>query len=249
MQGVVAALDRLPFRVLAVLAAALAAVGAALAQQPEPPAAAAYAEATQRWADEALAGDRALQALPLRVEVEVGALDTRLRLAPCAKVEPYLPPGTRLWGRARIGLRCADGAARWNVFLPLTVRAFGPAWVLKTNLAPGSSVRADDLVEAEADWAAEPSPIVADAAGWTGQVAARGLQAGSALRQSMLRPAQVFQAGTQVRVVARGAGFSVAADGQALSAGVVGQLARVRMDNGRVMSGVVLDARTVAIEM
>ena len=58
-----------------------------------------------------------------------------------------------------------------------------------------------------------------------------------------------FQAGAQVRVVAQGAGFQIASDGQALSAGVVGQPARVRMDNGRVMTGVVLDNRTVKLEI
>ncbi|NVO06329.1 MAG: flagella basal body P-ring formation protein FlgA, partial [Rhodoferax sp.] len=69
------------------------------------------------------------------------------------------------------------------------------------------------------------------------------------LRQGTVRATQVFQAGSQVRVVAEGVGFQVSADAQALSAGVVGQPARVRMDNGRVASGTVLDARTVKIEL
>jgi flagella basal body P-ring formation protein FlgA len=65
----------------------------------------------------------------------------------------------------------------------------------------------------------------------------------------MVKPAQVFQAGAQVRVVAQGPGFQVSSDAQALSAGVVGQIARVRMENGRVSSGIVLDMRTVKIEL
>ena len=32
------------------------------------------------------------------MEVSVGTLDSRLRLAPCSRVEPYLPAGSRLWG-------------------------------------------------------------------------------------------------------------------------------------------------------
>jgi flagella basal body P-ring formation protein FlgA len=50
-------------------------------------------------------------------------------------------------------------------------------------------------------------------------------------------------------VVAQGVGFQAASDAVALSAGVIGQSARVRMDNGRVASGVVLDVRTVKIEL
>ena len=65
---------------------------------------------------QALALQASAQAAPgLRVEVRVGALDARLRLAPCENVQPYLPAGTRLWGNARIGLRCADATVRWNV--------------------------------------------------------------------------------------------------------------------------------------
>ena len=84
--------------------------------------------------------------------------------------------------------------------------------------------------------------------GWAG-VAVRTLGTGQALRQALLRPAQVFQAGSQVRVLAQGAGFQVVSDGLALSAGVIGQTARVRMDNGRVMSGLVSDHKTVQLDL
>ena len=106
-----------------------------------------------------------------------------------------------------------------------------------------------DAIESEVDWAEENSPIVASPAQWVGQVAARALTTGQPLRLGMIKPAQVFQAGAQVRVIAQGAGFQITSDGQALSAGVVGQPARVRMDNGRVMMGVVLDSRTVKLDI
>jgi flagellar basal body P-ring formation protein FlgA len=50
-------------------------------------------------------------------------------------------------------------------------------------------------------------------------------------------------------VLAQGAGFQIVADGLALSAGVIGQSARVRMDNGRVMSGLVSDHKTVQLDL
>jgi len=205
----------------------------------------------QRWVESAVAQvpSDASGGAPLRMEVVVGALDTRLRLAPCAKIEPYIPTGTRLWGRSRIGLRCLDGAARWNVFLPVTVKAFGQAWIAKSNVNAGAVLTMADAMAAEVDWADDVSPVVALPEQWVGQIATRSWSAGQAIRQSMLKPAQVFQAGTQIRVVAQGVGFQVTSDGQAMTAGVVGQVARVRMDSGRVMSGMVLDARTVRIEM
>jgi flagella basal body P-ring formation protein FlgA len=187
--------------------------------------------------------------MALRMEVAVGALDPRLQLAPCAKVEPYMPPGTRLWGKSRLGLRCLSGTTRWNVFLPVTVKALGRAWVAKSNVAAGTVLTAADAMEAEVDWAADASPVVANMENWVGQVAARSWVAGQTVRQAMVKPAQVFQAGTQIRVLAQGVGFQVLSDGQAVTAGVVGQPAKVRLDSGRVMSGVVQDARTIIIEM
>ena len=204
---------------------------------------------TQDWLRDATHSAQSSGATALRMEVKVGNLDSRLRLAPCGNVEPYLPPGSRLWGRTRIGLRCIDGVSRWNVSLPVTVNAFGNAWVIKSPVQPGAAITEDDVVEAEVNWAEEPNPVIRDRALWVGQTATRVLTTGQTLRQGMVKPAQVFQAGAVVRVVAQGPGFQVSSDAQALSAGVVGQVAKVRMENGRVSSGVVLDMRTVKIDL
>ncbi len=208
-----------------------------------------YAALAQTWARSTLAQSPPDANVRLRMEVTAGALDSRLRLAPCGNVEAYLPPGARLWGHGRVGLRCVDGMARWNVSVPVTVRALGNAWVVRGQVLAGSPVTQNDVVQAEVDWAEDSSPVLVDPALWLGQTASRTLSSGQVLRQGVVRPTQVFQAGTQVRVVAEGPGFQVSSDAQALAAGVVGQSTRVRMDNGRITSGTVLDARTVRIDL
>ena len=215
-------------------------------EQTNPP---DYLQATQRWLDEAVSSIRPSESIPLRMEVVLGELDRRLQLAPCARVEPYIPVGTQLWGKTRLGLRCLEGVSRWNVFLPITIRAYGTAWVLKSNVLPGTVLTENDAIEAEVDWAEERTPIMANPSQWVGQVATKMLSAGQALRAGMSRAAQVFQSGSQVQVVAQGAGFQITSAGQAMSAGVVGQSARVKMDNGRVLSGVVVDSRTVRLDI
>jgi len=211
--------------------------------------AALISEQSQVWLDQAVAAARPTGSAPLRMVVHVGALDSRLNLAPCGMVEPYLPPGVRLWGKTRIGLRCIDGLARWNVFLPVHVQAFGQTWVVRSDIAAGSQLALDDAVLAEVDWAQENASVLADPELWVGHTATRGLRTGQPLRHGMVKPSQVFQAGSMVRIVAQGPGFTVTSDGQALSAGVVGEMARVRIDNGRILSGVVLDMRTVKVNL
>jgi flagella basal body P-ring formation protein FlgA len=208
-----------------------------------------YRALVLRWATDAAQAQAPLTQPPLRVEVSVGNLDNRLKLAACPSVEPYLPPGSRLWGKSRVGLRCVDGPVRWAVSLPVTVKALGDAWVVRSQVASGAVIAQSDVVQAQVDWAEESSPVLADASAWMGQTATRMLTTGQTLRQGMVKPAQVFQAGAPVRVVAQGVGFQVSGDAQALSVGVVGQLARVRMENGRITTGIVLDVNTVRIDL
>jgi len=74
---------------------------------------------------------------------------------------------------------------------------------------------------------------------------ARPLQAGQALRQNMVRAPDLFQSGASVRVVVQGQGYAGTASGQAMSAGAQGQNVRVRMANGRIVAGIVLEDGTI----
>jgi len=204
-------------------------------------------ESTRQWVEQALKTAQASSgiAVPLHMEVIVGALDPRLRLAPCERIEPYLPVGTRLWGRTRLGLRCAIGPSRWNVFLPITIKAMGPAWVLTGPVASGAVLTEAHAMQAEVDWAAENDMVVADPAQWVGKTTGRALAAGQALRQSMLRAPRLFLAGAQVRVVSKGGGFTISGSGQAMGPAGAGDTVRVRMPNGKIITGVVTEEGVV----
>lgn len=186
---------------------------------------------------------------PLRFEVQVGALDTRLRLAACQRIEPYIPPGVRLWGKARIGLRCAQGTKPWNVYLPITVRVLGQALVAATPLPAGATLREDDLRRAEVDFAEDNASVVTDASLAVGRVLTRPLIAGRSVRQTDLKPRLWFAAGDSVKLRASGPGFSVAGSGQALTPGVEGQTARVRTDGGQIVTGTPVGTRVVELSL
>lgn len=226
----------------AVVACALACVLTGTAHAED--GAAQLSQIGQRFIDQALNQGGAEQAkasngLPLRMQVQMGQLDSRLRLAACARVEPYLPAGSRLWGRTRLGLRCVQGAVHWNVFLPITVHAFGPAWAVQGNIPAGKTLSAEDAVPAEVDWAEDSAPVFANAQDFIGMVAARPLSSGQALRQNMVRPPALFAAGAPVQVMVNGGSFSIASSGKAMAAAGEGQQVRVRMDNGRLVTGTV----------
>jgi flagella basal body P-ring formation protein FlgA len=185
----------------------------------------------------------------LRTEVSVGRLDPRLKLAPCQQVQPYLPTGTRLWGAARVGLRCLDPGVRWNVFLPVTVAVHGPGLVAASALPAGATLTPADVRPAEVNLAGGPSRAIDDPAFAIGRVLARPLSAGEALRTDSLRPRQWFSAGETVRISAGGAGWRIHGEGLALNPGVEGQPVRVRTESGRVVSGLATGERVVEVPL
>ena len=182
-----------------------------------------------------------------KVAVEIGQLDARLKLAPCQQVQPYLPPGVSAWGRSRIGLRCTDGVARWNVTLPVRVAVYGRAVVASAPLPAGVNLSQEHLALADIDIAAEPGAVFTDPALLIGRTLARPIGAAEALRAPALKSRQWFAAGETVQVLAVGPGFSAAAEAQALSAGIEGQDVRVRFESGRIVSGRAVGERKVEL--
>lgn len=243
---------RLPLRHrLAALGLACAALAAGLPARGEEAddtgLAATLAAQLERFADETTRtlGDK----MPGRLSVEVGRIDPRLRLAPCARIEPYLPRGTRLWGKAHIGVRCAEGPKRWNVYLPITVSVMAPALVAATPLASGATIGPADLMEAEVDLAAAQGSLYTDPAQLVGRVLQRPVGAGQGIRDTDVKLRQWFAAGDTVGISSVGGGFAVRSTGQALTPGFEGQTARIRTDSGRIISGVAVGEREVELRL
>jgi flagella basal body P-ring formation protein FlgA len=182
-----------------------------------------------------------------RVEVTVGQLDPRLQLAPCARIEPFVPPGVRLWGRTHVGLRCAEGA-HWSVRLPVTVRVSGPALVATRALAAQMPITADDVTVAEVEWTREPHGVAVDLAQLSNRVLLHPLNPGQPIPLAALRAPQVIAAGDPVKVLGQGRGFAVSADAVALGPAQDGQVVRVRTESGRVITGTARSGRRVEVE-
>ncbi len=228
----------------------LCAAGAALAQQLPALAQTASAVPPADLARAlALVGDAAVRLAPAgaRIQVLPGVLDARLQLAPCGRADAYLPTGVPAWGRTRVGLRCADGSARWNVLMPVTVQVWAPAAVARVALPAGAALADSPMQLAEIDWAAASSPAFANTDLLSGRQLARPVAAGQAVRQADLLPRQWFAAGDTVKIVATGAGFAIYSEGVALGSGQDGHPVRVRMPGDRYVVGRAVAQRQVEV--
>lgn len=185
-----------------------------------------------------------------RTEVSMGRLDTRLRLAPCDKILTYLPSGTRLVGKTRVGLRCVQGVTPWSVYVPVTVNIFGNALVSSSVLPAGHVLSAEDFRQAEVNLAEDTmNPPITDAAVLLGRTLAKPMAPGQSLRADSLKARQWFAAGDPVQIRVAGSGFAVAGVGEALTAGLEGLPARVRTESGRVISGMPVAERQLELAL
>jgi flagella basal body P-ring formation protein FlgA len=225
-------------RLAGVALAALAAAGAPAWAQDEPGYApdTALLQQVETMARNGASAATAEQPKGVRVDVKVGKLDPRLKLAPCQHIETYLPHGLPVWGATRIGLRCTQGTRLWNVSIPIQVSVFAQATVLKSALPAGTVLDAGQLAQAEVDIAAAPGAVVPDPMLVVGRTLGRALAAGATLRQTDLKARQFFAAGETVRVTAVGQGWSVETEGKAVGPGIEGQNVNVRTEAGRLLS-------------
>lgn len=192
-----------------------------------------------------------LDAQPLpgggELEIVVGEVDPRLMLAPCARIEPFVPPGARLWGRATLGVRCVEGAA-WTAYLPVQIKVFAPVLVAARPIPRGATVVDADVRTERMDVTQFPGGVLGAGDPVEGRTAVRTLAAGEPLRRDLLRTPRVVEAGDAVKVVFEGPSFSVAAEGKALSAAGDGESARVAVATGRVLTGVARPGKVIQIQ-
>src|SRR2546423_7042027 len=168
------------------------------------------------------------------VEVVVGEPDARLKLAPCARMEPFIPNGARLLGRTSLGVRCLEGAS-WIAYVPVQIKLFVDAWVAARPIPRGAPLGPDDVRLERIDVAPLNGNAVLPDMTLVGRTAARALAPGEPLRRDYLRSPPVVQPGDAVQVVALGTGFAAQSPGKALTAAAEGQTAQVALPGGKIL--------------
>lgn len=173
------------------------------------------------------------QSIPGQVSLTVHDLDARTRLPACADLQAFLPPGARLMGKTSVGVRC-NGTPEWRVFLQAEIRIRAERLVIARPLPQGHLLTAADFTVQPGEL--EQPGILTEAAQAEGRTLKFALGAGQVLRQDMLRPQYVVRQGQAVKMVVRGAGYTVSGSGTALNDAERGGALRVKAASGQVIA-------------
>lgn len=170
------------------------------------------------------------------------------RLAPCDVLSPFMPSSMRLRSRMTVGVRC-NAPKPWTTYVQATVSVPGHYYVASRRIAAGQALSPDDLAPREGDLVALPPGAITDPQTVVGMTAAYRINAGQTVKGAALRNAQSVLRGTNVRINARGNGFTVSSEGQALDNAAPGAMVQVRTAGGQVVSGIVRNATLVEIQL
>jgi flagella basal body P-ring formation protein FlgA len=171
-----------------------------------------------------------------RITVELGRLDPRLNLAACVSPEPFLPKGSRPFGRTTVGIRCT-APVPWVVYMQVNIHTFGDYYLTANALAQGQVVGAQDLKIANGDLSMLPAGIVTSPTQAIGRTTSMAMRAGTPLRKDELRSQLVVRQGQTVKVVSNGPGFQITSEATASGNAVDGQMVQARTAAGQTVSG------------
>jgi flagella basal body P-ring formation protein FlgA len=170
------------------------------------------------------------------------------RLTPCDTMSPFMPAGMRLRPRMTVGVRC-NAPRPWTTYVQATVSVPGQYYVASRLIAAGQALTPADLAPRDGDLVALPPGAITDPQAVVGMTAAYRINAGQPVRGSSLRNAQSVLRGSNVRINARGKGFVVSSEGQALENAAPGATVQVRTASGQVISGIVRNAGLVEMQL
>jgi len=165
----------------------------------------------------------------------------------CADPKIQLRPGAKPVGRIALGLSC--DAPRWRGAVQITVSARKRYLAAARPMSIGSVVTDADVTIIEGDWSSLPDDVLTEPEQAVGRTISRAVVTGQAIGLNFVRQTAVIKSGERVRIQMVGSGFTVGGEGVASQQGSTGDLIRVKMANGQVVTAVVVRSGLVEVRI
>ncbi len=183
---------------------------------------------------------------PGKVSVHAGAIDPNLKLAQCPDMQVFMPTGSRAWGKTSVGVRC-NAPNVWTIYVQANVNVIAQYLVASSPLAQGQTVTDQDMMFESGDLTQLPAGVFTEQSQAIGRTVNISMNAGTVLRQELLKVAPVVQQGQTVMVISKGKGFSVSAEGLSMAKANEGQVVQVKVASGQVVTGIARNGGQVEV--
>ena len=187
--------------------------------------------------------------LPGKAQVEVGSLDSRLKLSACDQpLQTYDSPNGLRGGRGVVGVRC-EGGKPWKLYVPVRIAVLEQIVVSRRPIVRGHTLTAADIMLDEVDTSGLHKAYFTRLEDVVGLRTKRSIGSGKTLHAGLLRREQLVKRGSQVEIVAHSSGLHITMRGKALADGGRGDRIRVKnVNSGRIITGTVSGRGVIRVQ-
>jgi flagella basal body P-ring formation protein FlgA len=152
-------------------------------------------------------------------EVEVGTIDSRLRLSACDNIGVELPQANAAMMTAKVTCQTPN----WTLYVPVRLHAWVDAVIAATNLPPNTTLTAAQLTRGRVDaFANNNTGLVTDPHQAEGKILRTGLMAGAPIMTPQLDLPIAVRRGQKVMLTLTDPEMTIKATATALEDGRVG---------------------------
>lgn len=181
-------------------------------------------------------------------QAQAGPLDHRLHMPACGAPLQTTGPAPNAGNAWLVAVHCT-GPSIWTLYIPVHATQRRPVVVLTRSLPPGMPIPADAVTVQERDVSALSYGYVGSLDQAVGKLLRHPVSAGATLTPDAVASPASVKHGQEVTLLCEAGGFSVRADGKALSDGASGDRIKAEnLDTHRVVEGVVRENGVVEIE-
>ncbi len=180
--------------------------------------------------------------------VEVGVIDSRLRLARCGQpLKLFFSAGGATSGNTTVGVRCL-GPSPWLIYVPGRIKVYRTV-VITTRAVPRKTVVSKDHIKLEQrDVSNLTAGYLEETDQALGHVTRRPMPIGSVIEPAALEKQRLVRRGERVTILADAGRLTVQMKGKALMDGASGDHVRAKnLSSGRVVEGTVTAAGTIHV--
>lgn len=205
------------------------------------------------FADDAALTERVHQFLyektqALGEEVVIDLRPPSPHLPPCLDPEPFLPNANQApLGRVSVGVRCGE-QQRQVRYLQAQIDVIGPYTVAAEDIPRGTRITQAMLDTQHGNLGELSSRTVTDAEAIIGNMTRRPISRGSTFQAHDLQAPRLVERGERVTVIAEGASFRVAREGEAMDDGGLNERVRVRFGAREIMEARVIDKGVLRVD-
>jgi flagella basal body P-ring formation protein FlgA len=182
---------------------------------------------------------------PGKISIQVGNLDTRLKLNECTAMEAFLPTGAQLQGKTNIGIRC-NAPNTWSIFIPASISIQMDRLIASKTLQQGKVITEGDFTHQLGEL--NQPGLVTDETRVLGKVLKLNLQTGQLLKQDMLREPYAIIRGETVKIISEGRGIIIRTEGKAIGNAAIGEAVQVKVNSGHIINGLAAEGGIVFIQ-